>query len=49
VPGVAGGLGTFGQQADHVVIKHLRQNNWATTASTFTLPGMSISFSGNAC
>jgi hypothetical protein len=49
VPGVAGGLGTFGQQADHVVIKNLRQNNWATTASTFTLPGMSITFSGNAC
>jgi hypothetical protein len=49
VPGVAGGLGTFGQQADKVVIKNLRQNNWATTASTFTLPGMSISFSGTAC
>jgi hypothetical protein len=49
VPGVAGGLGTFGQQADKVVIKNLRQNNWATTASTFTLPGMTISFSGTAC
>lgn len=49
VPGIAGPLGTFGQQADKVVIDNLRQNNWATTASTFKLPGMSISFSGNAC
>ena len=49
VPGVAGGLGTFGQQADTVVIKNLRQNNWATTASSFTLPGLSISFSDNGC
>ena len=49
VPGVTGPLGTFGQQADKVVIKNLRQNNWATTASTFTLPGMSIGFSGTGC
>lgn len=48
-PGVTGPLGTFGQQADKVVIKNLRQNNWATTASTFTLPGMSIGFSGSGC
>lgn len=49
VPGNTGPLGTFGQQADKVVIKNLRQNNWATTASTFTLPGMSIGFSDNGC
>ena len=49
VPGVSGPLGTFGQQADKVVIQNLRQDNWATTASTFTLPGMSIGFSGNGC
>lgn len=49
VPGVTGPLGTFGQQADKVVIQNLRQDNWATTASTFTLPGMSIGFSGNGC
>jgi hypothetical protein len=49
VPGVAGPLGTFGQQADKVSIAHLRQNNWATTASSFTLPGLSISFSDNGC
>jgi len=49
VPGVAGPLGTFGQQADTVNIKNLRQENWATTASTFTLPGLSMSFSSNGC
>lgn len=49
VPGVTGGLGTFGQQADKVVIKNLRQNNWATTATSFTLPGMTLDFSGTAC
>ena len=49
IPGVAGPLGTFGQQADTVTIKHLRQDNWATTASSFTLPGLSISFSNNGC
>lgn len=49
VPGVAGPLGTFGQQADKVSIKNLRQDNWATTASSFTLPGLSIGFSDNGC
>jgi hypothetical protein len=49
VPGVTGPLGTFGQQADTIVIKNLRQENWATTASTFTLPGLSMSFSNDGC
>jgi hypothetical protein len=49
VPGVTGPLGTFGQQADTVTIKNLRQENWATTASSFTLPGLSISFSDSGC
>lgn len=49
IPGVAGPLGTFGQQADKVTIKNLRQDNWATTASSFTLPGLSIGFSDNGC
>jgi len=49
VPGVSGPLGTFGQQADTIDIKNLRQENWATTASTFTLPGLSMSFSNNGC
>jgi hypothetical protein len=49
VPGVTGPLGTFGQQADTIDIKNLRQENWATTASTFTLPGLSMSFSNDGC
>lgn len=49
VPGVSGPLGTFGQQADTIDIKNLRQENWATTASTFTLPGLSMSFSNDGC
>jgi len=49
VPGVTGPLGDFGQQADHVTINNLRQNNYATTAASFTLPGLSMSFSSNGC
>ena len=49
VPGVTGPLGDFGQQADHVTIDHLRQDNYATTAASFTLPGLSMSFSSNGC
>jgi len=49
VPGVTGPLGDFAQQADTVVIKHVRQNNWATTASAFTLPGLSMTFSDTGC
>lgn len=49
VPGVTGPLGDFGQQADHVTINNLRQDNFATTAASFTLPGLSMSFSSNGC
>ncbi|HEU5332359.1 MAG TPA: DUF6230 family protein, partial [Actinocrinis sp.] len=49
VPGVTGPLGDFGQQADHVTIDNLRQDNYATTAASFTLPGLSMSFSSNGC
>jgi hypothetical protein len=49
VPGISGPLGTFGQQADHVTIDHVRQNNWATSAASFTLPGLNLGFSGNGC
>jgi hypothetical protein len=49
VPGVTGPLGDFGQQADHVTITNLRQDNYATTAASFTLPGLSMSFSSNGC
>jgi len=49
VPGVTGNLGVFGQQADHVVITNLRQNNFATTAAVFTLPHLHISFTQTGC
>jgi len=44
VPGVKGNIGVFGQQADEVTITNLRQNNWATTAATFTLPNLRLGF-----
>ncbi|GAA2388068.1 DUF6230 family protein [Dactylosporangium salmoneum] len=49
VPGATGGIGIFGQQAETVNIKHLRQNNYATTAATFNLPGLHMSFSDEGC
>jgi hypothetical protein len=47
--GVAGPAGVFGQQSDTVTINNLRQTNYATTAATFTLPGLTLSFSDNGC
>lgn len=41
-------LGTFGQSADAVTINNLRQNTLATTAGTFTLPGLGLGF-GSGC
>jgi hypothetical protein len=49
VPGVTGHIGVFGQQAEHVVITNLRQNNYATTAATFSLPNLHMSFSSTGC
>ena len=49
VPGVTGPKGLFSQQADSVNITNLRQTNYATTAGTFTLPGLSMSFSSTGC
>jgi Family of unknown function (DUF6230) len=51
VPGETGTPGTFGEQADSIVIKGLVQNTWLTTAGTFTLPGLSlkVSTSGGSC
>ena len=49
VPGATGGIGIFGQQAEKVSIKHLRQNNYATTAATFNLPGLRMGFSEQGC
>jgi hypothetical protein len=49
VPGVVGNEGVFAQQADSVTINNLRQDNFATTAATFTLPNLSLGFSSNGC
>jgi hypothetical protein len=51
VPGATGRdqLGIFGQQADHVTIDNLRQSNWATTAASFTLPGLNLGFASGGC
>lgn len=49
VPGTAGASGGFGEQADTIVIDNLRQHTWLTTAGTFTLPGLSLSFSRSGC
>jgi hypothetical protein len=49
VTGVTGNIGVFGQQADHVTIQNLRQDNFATTAASFTLPHLSITFSDTGC
>jgi hypothetical protein len=46
---IKGGEGVFGQQADSVDINNLRQNNYATTASRFTLPHLRMAFAGSGC
>ncbi|MFI9328899.1 DUF6230 family protein [Kitasatospora sp. NPDC052868] len=47
--GVQGLPGVFGQQADTVVVRNLRQHNYATTAGTFKLPNLRLSFSSEGC
>ncbi|MFI5680339.1 DUF6230 family protein [Streptomyces cellulosae] len=47
--GVQGPAGVFSQQSDRVWITELRQTNYATTAATFKLPGLHLSFSEKAC
>jgi hypothetical protein len=47
--GVTGPAGVFSQQSDRVWITELRQTNYATTAATFKLPGLHLSFSEKAC
>ncbi|NUR24786.1 MAG: cholesterol esterase [Catenulispora sp.] len=49
VPGVTGNIGVFGQQARTVTITHLRQNNYATTAATFKLAHLKMSFESDGC
>jgi hypothetical protein len=46
-PGATGPSGGFGQEADSVVIDNLVQHTWLTTAGTFTLPDLSMSFGGS--
>jgi hypothetical protein len=46
---IKGGEGVFGQQADTVDIDNLRQNNYATTASRFTLPHLRMAFTSDGC
>ena len=46
---ITGAPGVFGQQADTVEITNLVQNNYATTASKFTLPGLHMSFASSGC
>jgi hypothetical protein len=48
-PGHTGTPGGFGEQADAFQITNLRQHTWLTTAGTFTLPGLSLSFSHTGC
>lgn len=49
VPDVTGPLGDFAQQADTVTITNVRQNNWAATAASFSLPSLSMSFQSDGC
>ncbi|MBS2535090.1 cholesterol esterase [Catenulispora sp. NF23] len=46
---VVGNKYTFGQQADTVDIDNVRQDSYATTASTFSLPGLNMSFQSKGC
>lgn len=49
VPSVKGHAYTFAQQSDTVDINNVRQDSYATTASTFSLPGLSMSFQSKGC
>jgi len=46
VPGVTGSAGAFALEASQVTITNLRQHAYATTAGTFTLPGLSFHLGG---
>ncbi|AEV86609.1 cholesterol esterase [Actinoplanes sp. SE50] len=49
VKGKTGAIGVFGQQAEEVTITNLKQNNYATTAATFHLPSLHMSFTSDGC
>jgi hypothetical protein len=42
-------VGMFGQASRGVDIRNLQETAWATTAGTFTLPGLSLGFSDTEC
>ncbi|MFI2607584.1 DUF6230 family protein [Kitasatospora sp. NPDC018619] len=44
-----GNPGVFGQQADQVILTHLNQHNYASTAVGFKLPNLRLSFSSTGC
>ncbi|MBO1420160.1 DUF6230 family protein [Streptomyces sp. FH025] len=44
-----GNPGVFGQQADTVVMNHVNQHNYASTAVGFKLPNLRLSFSAKGC
>jgi hypothetical protein len=50
-PNAHGAAGTFGQQADTVVLTKVKQVAYSASAGTFTLPGLSLSVdaSGTEC
>jgi hypothetical protein len=48
VPGVKGPAGAFALDSQTVAISNLRTHAYATTAGTFTLPGLSLRF-GSPC
>jgi len=47
VPGMTVSPGAFALQASQVTITNLRQHAYATTAGTFTLPGLSFHLGGS--
>jgi len=49
VPTIEGHPYTFAQQADTVDITNVRQDNYASTASTFSLPNLSMTFQSKGC
>ncbi|WP_246507697.1 DUF6230 family protein [Actinocrinis puniceicyclus] len=46
---LAGPLGDFAQQPRTVDISNLRQDGYATTAASFSLPGLSMSSQNSGC
>jgi hypothetical protein len=47
VPGLRGPAGAFSMRATRVTITDLRQHAFATTSSSFTLPGFQLRFGGS--